>query len=123
SAAADPAALADARRYLDGAAAAVGFVPAARPENRTPFETALAAAGVNAPSQLEAFAHDAARIAATLLAGCAANRPALCRALAEAESADTVAPFAGFGADGEARRPVQIVLFRNGSFEPAASDR
>jgi len=118
SAAADPAALADARRYLEGAVTAVGFVPAARPEDRTPFEAALAARGVTAPTQLEAFAHDAARIAATLLAGGAANRPALCRALAEVESADTVVPFAGFGADGEARRPVRIAVFRAGSFAP-----
>lgn len=118
SAAADPAALADARRYLEGAVAAVGFVPAARPEDRTPFESTLEAIGVSAPTQIEAFAHDAARIAATLLAGGVTNRPALCRALAEVESADTVAPFAGFDADGEARRPVRIVVFRAGSFAP-----
>ncbi|MBN1771260.1 MAG: amino acid ABC transporter substrate-binding protein [Deltaproteobacteria bacterium] len=116
SAAADPAALADARRYLDGAVAAVGFVAAARAEDRTPFETALAALGTNAPTQLEAFAYDAARIAATLLDGGAANRPALCRALAQAESAETAAPFAGFGADGEARRPVRLVHLHDGSF-------
>lgn len=122
SAAADPATLADARRYLEGAVAAVGFVPAAGAQERTPFETALAAVGTTAPTQLEAFAHDAARITAGLLAAGAANRPALCRALAEAEVADTAAPFAGFGADGEARRPVRLVLFRDGVFTvpPAA---
>ena len=122
SAAADAAVLADARRYLDGAVAAVGFVPATRAEDRTPFETAIAALGIAAPTQLEAFAYDAARIAATLLADGAANRPALCRALAQAESAETAAPFAGFGADGEARRPVRLVHFRDGAFtSPPAS--
>lgn len=121
SAAADTATLADARRYLEGAVAAVGFVPAGRPEDRTPFETAYAALAASAPAQLEAFAHDAARIVATLLDGGAANRPALCRALSELESADTAAPFAGFAADGEARRPVRLVQFHEGSFVPLPS--
>jgi ABC-type branched-subunit amino acid transport system substrate-binding protein len=114
SAAADPAALEEARRYVDGAVAAVGFVAADAPERRSAFESAFRRRYPSGPSQLDAFAHDAASIAATLIDGGATNRPALCRALDAVESADTVAPFAGFGPDGEARRPVRIVFFRNG---------
>ena len=114
SAAVDANALTEAKRYLEGAVAAVAFVPAALPEQRSAFETEFAARYPSGPTQLDAFAHDAALIVATLIAGGATNRPALCRALASAEPMDTAAPFAGFEADGEARRPVRLVVVRDG---------
>jgi ABC-type branched-subunit amino acid transport system substrate-binding protein len=118
SAAVDANALVEAKRYLEGAVAAMGFVPAAAPEQRSAFETEFAARYPSGPTQLDAFAHDAALIVATLVAGGATNRPALCRALASAEPMATAAPFAGFGADGEARRPVRLVVVRDGQTVP-----
>ncbi|MBI5490078.1 MAG: ABC transporter substrate-binding protein [Deltaproteobacteria bacterium] len=114
SAAADPAALGEAKRYVEGAVAAVGFVPAATAAERSAFETAFDARYPSGPSALDAFAHDAARIAATLIDLGATNRPALCRALGTVESADTAAPFSGFGADGEARHPVRTAVVHDG---------
>ncbi|MBI5502827.1 MAG: penicillin-binding protein activator [Deltaproteobacteria bacterium] len=114
SAAADPAALGEAKRYVEGAVAAVGFVAASAPAERSAFETAFVARYPSGPSSLDAFAHDAARIAATLIDLGATNRPALCRALGTVESAATAAPFSGFGADGEARRAVRTAVVHDG---------
>jgi len=118
SAAVDAAALGEARRYVEGAVAALGFVPAARPEERTAFETAFAGSYPSGATQLDALAYDAARIVASLVDAGATNRPALCRALDAVETADTAAPFTGFGPDGEARRPVRLVVVRDGKPVP-----
>jgi len=116
SLAADPAALSQAPRYLEGAAAAVGFVPAATEEARGAFERAFVEASGAAPTQLDAYAHDAVAIVASLVAGGADNRPALCRALDAAERAPSaVAPFSGFDADGEPIRSVRIAIVRGGA--------
>ncbi len=114
SAAIGPEALAEARRYLEGAVGAVGLIAASSDDARTAFERAFVEAVGAAPAQLDAYAHDAVAVIGSLVRGGASNHPALCRALAEAESGPTVAPFAGFAPDGEPRRPVRLVVVRNG---------
>jgi branched-chain amino acid transport system substrate-binding protein len=106
-----------AGRYLQGAAFAVPFNPAAQDADTVEFVQKFSQTFGSEPDAFAAFAHDAYRLVRSSVEAGAVSREALVDQLKVQRTRGLIAPAQGFDASREAARAVDILELRGSGFE------